>query len=169
VLHASPALAARFPAVIDFPGYTPAQLTAILQTLAAEAGLTLTPDAASKATTVLADAEVGHTTGNARLAVQLLTQATTNQAYRVATGPPLPDPAALAVICAADIPGTCRPRKSPPATSTCNRPRPAGTRDTRRRPPAVESPRGPRTQYRQASDSGHWGLLGDGQAQALTR
>ena len=31
MLHAAPALAARFPAVIDFPGYTPAQLTAILQ------------------------------------------------------------------------------------------------------------------------------------------
>ena len=29
MLHAAPALAARFPAVIDFPGYTPAQLTAI--------------------------------------------------------------------------------------------------------------------------------------------
>jgi hypothetical protein len=35
LLHASPALAARFPAVIEFPGYTPAQLTAILRTLAA--------------------------------------------------------------------------------------------------------------------------------------
>jgi hypothetical protein len=44
MLHASPALAARFPATIHFPGYTPAQLTAILRTLAAEAGLTLTPD-----------------------------------------------------------------------------------------------------------------------------
>ena len=67
MLHATPALAARFPAVIDFPGYTPAQLTAILHTLAAEAGLTLTPDAARKAAAVLADAENGHATGNARL------------------------------------------------------------------------------------------------------
>jgi hypothetical protein len=33
MLHAAPALAARFPAVIDFPGYTPAQLTAILHAL----------------------------------------------------------------------------------------------------------------------------------------
>ena len=49
MLHASPALAARFPVIIGFPGYTPAQLTAILQTLAAEAGLTLTPDAADPA------------------------------------------------------------------------------------------------------------------------
>jgi hypothetical protein len=47
MLHATPALAALFPAVIDFPGYTSAQLTAILQTLAAEAGLPspLTPPA----------------------------------------------------------------------------------------------------------------------------
>jgi stage V sporulation protein K len=44
MLHAAPALAARFPAIIDFPGYTPAQLTTILQALATEAGLTLTPE-----------------------------------------------------------------------------------------------------------------------------
>ena len=50
-----------------------------LQTPAAEAGLTLTPDAARKAVAVFADAENGHATGNARLAVQLLTQATINQ------------------------------------------------------------------------------------------
>jgi AAA lid domain len=104
MLHAAPALAARFPAVIDFPGYTPAQLTAILQALAAEAGLTLTPDVARKAAAVLADAERGHVTGNARLAVQLLTQATTSQAHRVTTSAQPCDPAALAAICAADIP-----------------------------------------------------------------
>jgi hypothetical protein len=57
MLHASPALAARFPVIIGFPGYTPAQLTAILQTLAAEAGRT--PAAARKAAAVLADAENG--------------------------------------------------------------------------------------------------------------
>jgi len=102
MLHASPALAARFPVIIGFPGYTPAQLTAILQTLAAEAGLTL--DAARKAVAVLAEAENGQTTGNARLAVQLLTQATTNQAHRITTSPQPLDPAALAAICAADIP-----------------------------------------------------------------
>jgi hypothetical protein len=104
MLHASPALAARFPVIISFPGYTPAQLTAILQTLAAEAGLTLTPDAARKAAAVLADAENGHATGNARLAVRLLTQATTNQAQRITTSPQPFDPAALGAICAADIP-----------------------------------------------------------------
>ena len=104
MLYAAPALAARFPAVIDFPGYTPAQLTAILRTLAAEAGLTLTPDAARKAAAVLAAAERGHATSNARLAVQLLTQATASQAYRVTTSAQPCDPAALAAICAGDIP-----------------------------------------------------------------
>ena len=104
MLHAAPALAARFPAVIDFPGYTPTQLTAILHALAAEAGLTLTPDAARKAAAVLADAERGQVTGNARLAVELLTRATTSQAHRVITSAQTCDPAALAGICAADIP-----------------------------------------------------------------
>jgi hypothetical protein len=116
MLHASPALAARFPAVIDFPGYTPAQLTAILHALAAEAGLTLTPDAARKAAAVLAAAESGHGTGNARLAVQLLTQAATSQAHRVTTSPQPCDPAALAAICAADIPE----RMPVPAPSPCD-------------------------------------------------
>ena len=112
MLHAAPALAARFPAVIDFPGYIPAQLTAILHALAAEAGLTLTPGAARKAAAVLADAERGHVTGNARLAVQLLTQATTSQAGRITTSPQPPEPAALAAICAADIPD-CMPFPAP--------------------------------------------------------
>jgi AAA lid domain len=114
MLHASPALAARFPATIDFPGYTPAQLTAILHALAAEAGLTLTPDAARKAAAVLTAAENGHATGNARLAVQLLTQATTSQAHRVTAGPGTPGPAALATINAADFPGHLPP-PDPPA------------------------------------------------------
>jgi hypothetical protein len=105
MLHASPALASRFPVIIGFPGYTPAQLTAILETLAAEAGLTLTPGAARKAVAVRADAENGYATGNARLAVQLLTHAITNQAHRITSSLQPFDPAALAAICAADIPG----------------------------------------------------------------
>ena len=112
MLHAAPALAARFPVIVDFPGYTPAHLTTILQALATEAGLDLYPDAARKAAAVLADAERGHVTGNARLAVQLLTQATTNQAYRVTTSAQPGDPAAL---CADDIPE----RMPVPAPSPC--------------------------------------------------
>ena len=102
MLLASPALAARFPAVIDFPGYTAAQLAAVFATLAGEAGFTLTPDAARKAATVLAEAD--HGAGNARLAVQLLDAVTVSQAHRITTGPPPRDPATLSTIDAADIP-----------------------------------------------------------------
>ena len=102
MLAASPALAARFPAVIDFPGYTAAQLAGIFAALAGEAGFTLTPAAARKAAAVLAEADRG--AGNARLAVQLLDAVTVSQAHRVTTAPPPRDPATLSTIDAADIP-----------------------------------------------------------------
>jgi ATPase family protein associated with various cellular activities (AAA)/AAA lid domain-containing protein len=104
LLEASPPLAARFPAIINFPGYTPAGLTAIFTALAAEAGFTLTPDATRKAATVLADADDGRARGNARLAVRLLTEATASQAGRVTSHPQTADPATLSTICAADLP-----------------------------------------------------------------
>ena len=56
LLHANPPLAARFLAVIDFPGYTSGQLAAIVVVLADEAGLGLTTGARSKAAAVLAQA-----------------------------------------------------------------------------------------------------------------
>jgi hypothetical protein len=59
LLYAAPPLAARFVAVIDFPGYVPAELTAILVALAADAGLRLTPEAERKAAALLAGAEAG--------------------------------------------------------------------------------------------------------------
>jgi len=113
LLRANPALAARFPAVIDFPGYTAGQLAAIFATLADEAGFTLTPDAARKAATVLAQAEAGHRSGNARLAVRLLDQATASQARRITTASPAADPATLSTIDAADIPGDIHPCDPP--------------------------------------------------------
>jgi hypothetical protein len=108
LLQAHPALAARFPAVIDFPGYTTGQLTEIFAVLAGEAGFTLTPAAACKAATVLAAAD-GHDTGNARLAVRLLDQANATQARRTASAPRPVDAGALGMICAADIPGHILP------------------------------------------------------------
>ncbi len=98
LLRASPPLAARFPAVIDFPGYTAGQFAAIFATLAGEAGFTLTPDAASKAAAVLAHAEGDHGPGNARLAARLLDQATASQARRVTAAAQTPDPATLSMI-----------------------------------------------------------------------
>ena len=60
LLRVSSALAARFPAVIDFPSYTGGQLAAIFAALAREAGFTLA--AAAKAAIVL-----GQTEGRPRL------------------------------------------------------------------------------------------------------
>ena len=114
LLAPSPALAARFPAIIDFPGYTPAQLAAILTALASDAGLRLTPGAQRKAAAVLAEAEQRHATGNARLAVRLLNQATASQGRRVTAASRRLDPAALATICADDIPGQL-PVEDPPS------------------------------------------------------
>jgi ATPase family protein associated with various cellular activities (AAA)/AAA lid domain-containing protein len=112
MLAPNPALAARFPAVITFPGYTAGQLAAIFATLAGEAGFTLTPDAARKAATVLAEAS--HGTGNARLAVRLLDHATVSQARRITAVPQPPDPATVSTIDAADIPARVHP-PDPPA------------------------------------------------------
>ena len=109
LLRANPALAARFPAIIDFPGYTPRQLTAVFAILAAEAGFTLTPDATRKAAAVLAHAETAHACGNARLAVRPLTQVTATQAARITTAPQPQDPVALSTICATDIPAYLHP------------------------------------------------------------
>jgi hypothetical protein len=106
MLAANPALAARFPAVVNFPGYTAGQLAAIFATLAGEAGFTLTPDAARKAAAVLAEASRGG--GNARLAVRLLDQATVSQARRITTVAQSSDPGALSTLDAADIPAHVR-------------------------------------------------------------
>jgi len=91
--------------VIDFPGYTVRQLAAIFATLAVEAGFSLTSEGARKAAGVLAPADAGHGSGNARLAVRLLDQATVSQARRITTATQLQDPATLSTIDAADIPG----------------------------------------------------------------
>ena len=113
LLAANPALAARFPAVIDFPGYTPAQLAEIVTQLASESGLCLTSDAQRKAAAVLAEAEKRYATGNARLAVRLLNQATTSQGRRVTAASHRPDPAELTTICAGDIPALLPVEDSP--------------------------------------------------------
>ena len=74
--------------------------------------MTLTPAAARKAATVLAQAEAGHGCG-ARLAVRLLDQAIASQARRITTGPQPSDPATLTTIDAADIPEQIHPHDPP--------------------------------------------------------
>jgi hypothetical protein len=86
-LHGSPQLAARFLAVIDFPGYAPGQLAAVFGKLADEAGLRLTVAARRKAAAVIEQAEHNESSGNARLAVRLLNEARAAHAHRVARGP----------------------------------------------------------------------------------
>ena len=113
LLRTNPALAARFPAVVDFPGYTAGQFAAIFAALASEAGFTLTPGAARKAATVLAQSEADHPSGNARLAVRLLDQATASHARRITAAPQIRHPATLSVIGAADIPGYVHPHEPP--------------------------------------------------------
>jgi SpoVK/Ycf46/Vps4 family AAA+-type ATPase len=104
LLYAAPPLAARFRAVIDFPGYTPGQLAEIFGTLADEAGLSLTQEAESKAAALLAQAEAAHASGNARLAVRLLHQVISAQAPCVAAPPEAQHPATLSTVVEADIP-----------------------------------------------------------------
>lgn len=118
LLHASPALAARFQAVIDFPGYTPQQLTEIFAALADEAALTLTPGAARKAAAVLARAEGYYGPGNARLAVALLNHVTGAQARRVITARGQQDHATLATIVEADIPDQLKAMQALPDETT---------------------------------------------------
>jgi AAA lid domain/ATPase family associated with various cellular activities (AAA) len=104
LLYTAPPLAARFPATINFPGYTPAQLAAIFATLADEAGLSLAPEAERDAAALLAQAEAVRAYGNARLAVRLLNQVAAAQARRVAASTAAPHPATLTTVIEADIP-----------------------------------------------------------------
>lgn len=104
-LDGHPQLAARFLAVIDFPGYTPAQLGEVFGHLADEAGLRLTVGARQKSAAVLEQAEREARSGNARLAVRLLNEARAAQAQRVARGSSADrDLGALVTIIDADIP-----------------------------------------------------------------
>jgi hypothetical protein len=125
LLHATLTLASRFPAAVDFPGYTAAQLAQIFATLAGEAGFTLTPGAARAAGAVLGRAQGDRAGGSARLAVWLLDQATASQARRITTVRQSPSPAALCTISAADIPDQMQLQGSPePARTGEERPGP---------------------------------------------
>jgi hypothetical protein len=103
-----PALAARFPAVVAFAAYSPAQLAAVFATLAGEAGFTLTAAARRRAADLLARAARGPGGASARLAVWLLDQATARQARRIADPGGL-GPAALCTLRAADLPDELAP------------------------------------------------------------
>jgi Holliday junction resolvasome RuvABC ATP-dependent DNA helicase subunit len=104
LLCANLPLAARFPVTIDFPCYTSEQLAAIFATLAAEAGFTLTAEAARKASVILDKAVRSPATGSARLAGGLLDQATVSHARRMTAVGQIQDQTELGSIRAADLP-----------------------------------------------------------------
>ncbi|HET9970375.1 MAG TPA: AAA family ATPase [Streptosporangiaceae bacterium] len=98
LLGAHRPLAARFAAVVSFPGYEPSDLGAAFARLADEAGFTLGDGVQALAANVLAfEAQGGR--GSARLAVDLLSMATVAQARRIAV-----DGGSPVTITAADIP-----------------------------------------------------------------
>jgi len=104
-LHGYPQLAARFLAVVDFPGYAPGQLSAVFGELADDAGLRLTIAARRKAAAVLELAGHGEASGNARLAVRLLNEVRAVQARRLSLGHgSIGDLPELVTITEADIP-----------------------------------------------------------------
>jgi hypothetical protein len=110
MLHHKPPLAARFRAVVDFPGYTPEQLAVIVVAVGDEAGLRLTTAARSKAAAVLTRAEQGRSSRNARLAIGLLNQAIAAQARRVAAESARgQNPGILNTITDTDIPDRLHP------------------------------------------------------------
>lgn len=104
MLHVSPALASRFAAVIKFPGYSFADIAAIFDTLAREAGFVLSPGAARKAAAMFDESCDVSGGVSARLAVHLLQQATANQARRIKGASELIERKALSTMRAADIP-----------------------------------------------------------------
>ena len=115
MLRGIPPLEARFRAVINFPGYTPRELSAIFVALAGEAGLRLTSRARAKAAAVLAQADSDRAPGNARLAVGLLNQATAAQARRLAAWSSRNQTAvALTTVNEMDIPDRLSPGTVPP-------------------------------------------------------
>lgn len=79
LLAAHRPLAARFAAVIDFPGYEPGDLGAVFARLAGEAGFVLGEGAQARVADVLRF-EVGGQRGSARLAVAMLSIVTAAQA-----------------------------------------------------------------------------------------
>jgi ATPase family associated with various cellular activities (AAA) len=98
LLAAHRPLAARFAAVIDFPGYEGRDLGAMFARLADEAGFRLADDAQARAAAVL-NSEANGRPASARLAVSLLSMVTVAQARRIAASSE-----DAVTITAADIP-----------------------------------------------------------------
>jgi Holliday junction resolvasome RuvABC ATP-dependent DNA helicase subunit len=101
LLDSGPDLTSRVPHIITFAPYAGSELAAIFARRAAEAGFTLTSDAAAKADALFGQPSPAVLAGSARLAIRLLDQAAVHQGRRVIASP---DPAEFTVLIAADIP-----------------------------------------------------------------
>jgi hypothetical protein len=75
----------------------------VFSALAGEAGLSLTQEAEHKAAHVVTQAQAGHASGSARLAVRLLNQAKTAQARRLTSSSGEQHPDTMRTVIEADI------------------------------------------------------------------
>jgi replication-associated recombination protein RarA len=110
-LQANPGLPSRFPLRLEFPDFSAAELSLILQRVAAREGYRLapgTPEAAQEALARL-QAQDGERFGNARAALQLFERLRARLAQRV-----LPQLAACPTILLPDLLNTFLPQDVPP-------------------------------------------------------
>ena len=102
-LESNPGLRSRFTRFIDFPDYTPDELTLIFERMATDEGYTLGEGALDSAKVILGreHAERGDNFGNARLVRNLFEHSLTAQANRLVGGTPSRDE--LCTLVAGDI------------------------------------------------------------------
>lgn len=102
-IESNPGLRSRFTRFIDFPDYSPDELTLIFERMATDEGYTLAQGALDSAKTILSreHAERGDNFGNARLVRNLFEHSLTAQANRLVGG--TPTRAELCTLVASDI------------------------------------------------------------------
>jgi len=105
-LESNPGLKSRFNRFIDFPDYTPGELSSIFVTLAEVAGYSVSDATMDAVSRVLHGAwsKRDDTFGNARLVRNLVERAVQSHANRIAGLRASPSPADLATLLAQDIP-----------------------------------------------------------------
>jgi len=103
LLAAAPGLAGRVPHIVTFRRYSAGELAEIFAWRAAQAGFTLTGDAAARAGRVIAGSGRAAREGSARTALRLLDHAALAQARRVMTAGT--GPGGMSELTAGDIPG----------------------------------------------------------------
>lgn len=108
-LESNPGLRSRFTRFIDFPDYSPEELTLIFERMATDEGYTLAEGALESAKVILSreHAERGDNFGNARLVRNLFEHSLTAQANRLVGG--TPTRADLCTLIARDIEERKRP------------------------------------------------------------